>query len=110
MTADEHRAHPSLPERLWLVRHGESAGNVARDAAEAAGLPHFELAHRDVDVPLSALGERQSQALGRWFGSMPQGEQPTVIIASPYSARARPGRERSARAAAAAASPRRAAA
>ena len=24
------------PDRLWIVRHGESAGNVARDAAQAA--------------------------------------------------------------------------
>ena len=27
------------PDRLWIVRHGESAGNVARDAANAAGSP-----------------------------------------------------------------------
>ena len=26
------------PERLWLVRHGQSQGNVARDAADEAGL------------------------------------------------------------------------
>ena len=26
------------PERLWLVRHGQSQGNVARDAAHEAGL------------------------------------------------------------------------
>ncbi|MFL5607470.1 MAG: histidine phosphatase family protein, partial [Gemmatimonadaceae bacterium] len=26
------------PDRLWIVRHGESAGNVARDAAMTAGL------------------------------------------------------------------------
>ena len=41
------------PERLWIVRHGESAGNVARDAAHAAGLSHIDIADRDVDVPLS---------------------------------------------------------
>ena len=23
------------PDRIWIVRHGESAGNVARDAAQA---------------------------------------------------------------------------
>jgi len=84
MTADPQDAPATLPARLWLVRHGESAGNVARDAAEAAGLPQIELAHRDVDVPLSPLGERQSRALGRWFGSMPENEQPTVVLASPY--------------------------
>ena len=43
------------PDRLWVVRHGQSAGNVARDRAEAAGLPLIDIATRDMDVPLSAL-------------------------------------------------------
>lgn len=72
------------PSALWLIRHGESAGNVARDAAELAGLPDIDIAHRDVDVPLSPLGERQSQALGRWFGGLPPAQQPSVILTSPY--------------------------
>jgi broad specificity phosphatase PhoE len=72
------------PNVLWIVRHGESAGNVARDAAEAAGLPLIGITTRDVDVPLSALGERQARALGRWFRKLPREEQPTVILASPY--------------------------
>ena len=72
------------PNRLWLVRHGESAGNVARDAATAAGLPVIDIAERDVDVPLSDAGERQSQALGRWFAAMPAGAKPTVVLVSPY--------------------------
>jgi 2,3-bisphosphoglycerate-dependent phosphoglycerate mutase len=72
------------PERLWVVRHGESAGNVARNAARAAGLAAIEIAHRDADVPLSPLGERQSAALGRWFGEAPEGERPDVVLTSPY--------------------------
>src|SRR5919112_6713284 len=72
------------PDVLWIVRHGESAGNVARDAAEAAGLPVIDLAFRDVDVPLSPLGERQAAALGRWFAAMPPDERPTVLLTSPY--------------------------
>src|SRR4051794_13777383 len=72
------------PDVLWIVRHGESAGNVARDAAVAAGLPIIDIATRDVDVPLSDLGERQAAALGRWFGQMPADERPSVILASPY--------------------------
>jgi broad specificity phosphatase PhoE len=48
------------PSRLWIVRHGESAGNVARDAAHAAGAERIELSHRDVDIPLSPLGEDQA--------------------------------------------------
>ena len=72
------------PERLWIVRHGESAGNVARDLAEAAGHDVIDIPTRDADVPLSALGERQAQALGRWFARQPPEEQPTVVLASPY--------------------------
>jgi probable phosphoglycerate mutase len=72
------------PERLWIVRHGESAGNVARDLAYASGLPRIEIAERDVDVPLSALGEKQACALGRWFCDMPEGERPDVVLTSPY--------------------------
>jgi broad specificity phosphatase PhoE len=73
------------PDVLWVVRHGESAGNVARDAAEAAGLAVIDISMRDVDVPLSALGERQAQALGRWFGKLSPEERPSVILSSPYN-------------------------
>ncbi|MFL5296531.1 MAG: histidine phosphatase family protein [Phenylobacterium sp.] len=72
------------PERLWIVRHGESAGNVARDAAHAAGLGRIDIAGRDVDVPLSKLGEEQACALGRWFAKMPPEERPEVVLTSPY--------------------------
>jgi broad specificity phosphatase PhoE len=72
------------PARLWIVRHGESAGNVARDAAHGAGLPEINIAMRDADVPLSALGAEQSAALGRWFGAMPDQERPNVVLVSPY--------------------------
>jgi broad specificity phosphatase PhoE len=73
------------PGRLWIVRHGESSGNVARDAAQVSRVTHIDIgAARDVDVPLSALGVRQSRALGRWFGAMPPGERPEVVFASPY--------------------------
>ncbi len=72
------------PDRLWIVRHGESAGNVARDAAQTAGLPRIDIAERDVDVPLSPLGERQSDALGRWFAAMAEEERPDVVLTSPY--------------------------
>lgn len=72
------------PTRLWLVRHGESAGNVARDLAEASGQPMIDIAERDADVPLSARGERQARALGEWFAAQPAGEQPTLVLASPY--------------------------
>jgi broad specificity phosphatase PhoE len=74
----------SWPARLWLVRHGQSAGNVARDAAHAAGLERIPLETRDVDVPLSVLGERQADALGRWFADGHANGRPDVILSSPY--------------------------
>ena len=66
------------------MRHGQSAGNVARDAAEAAGHRTIDIAQRDVDVPLSPLGVRQAEALGAWFASLPPGERPDVVLSSPY--------------------------
>jgi broad specificity phosphatase PhoE len=72
------------PSRLWIVRHGQSAGNVARDAAHLAGHHRIDIAERDVDVPLSALGERQAQALGCWFAAHPAQTRPSVVLTSPY--------------------------
>lgn len=75
---------PRWPERLWLVRHGQSAGNVARDAAHEAGQGRIDLSARDVDIPLSDLGRAQSQALGRWFAQGEEGARPNVLLCSPY--------------------------
>jgi len=72
------------PQEIWLVRHGQSAGNVARDEAEAAAGLQIDIAERDVDVPLSELGIRQSAALGAWFASLPPQSQPNVVLHSPY--------------------------
>jgi broad specificity phosphatase PhoE len=72
------------PSTLFVVRHGESAGNLARDAANAARELVIKSTTRDVDVPLSPLGVRQATALGDWFGALPSGQRPTVVITSPY--------------------------
>jgi broad specificity phosphatase PhoE len=72
------------PHTLWLVRHGQSSGNVARDAAEAGGLAVIDIAQRDIDVPLSELGVAQSIALGDWFARLPTDQQPQVVLSSPY--------------------------
>lgn len=72
------------PARLWIVRHGESAGNVARDAAHASGLARISIEERDVDVPLSLRGVEQAQALGRWFSALPAADRPEVVLTSPY--------------------------
>lgn len=52
---------------LWLVRHGESIGNVTATRAESAGLRTIPLDMRDADVPLSPTGVDQSRALGAWL-------------------------------------------
>ena len=72
------------PQTLWIVRHGQSAGNVARDAAEAQGLELIDIAFRDIDTPLSDLGVAQSIALGEWFGRIDPAERPEVVLTSPY--------------------------
>jgi probable phosphoglycerate mutase len=72
------------PSRLWIVRHGESAGNVAAEAANGASLARIDIAERDVDVPLSPRGERQADAVGSWFADLPAGERPETILTSPY--------------------------
>jgi ribonuclease H / adenosylcobalamin/alpha-ribazole phosphatase len=80
------------PDRLWIIRHGQSAGNVARDAAHEAALDRIAITGRDVDVPLSRLGEEQADALGHWFASgrsssWPEGhedDRPDVLLSSPY--------------------------
>jgi 2,3-bisphosphoglycerate-dependent phosphoglycerate mutase len=72
---------PPFPATLALIRHAESAGNVANDAAIRGGLPELDLAQRDMDVPLSPLGEQQACALGAWFAARPA---PAAVVCSPY--------------------------
>jgi len=72
------------PEKLWIARHGQSAGNVAREAAQQAGLHSIDIDLRDVDVPLSTLGHKQAAALGHWFATLPENEKPEVVLSSPY--------------------------
>jgi broad specificity phosphatase PhoE len=72
------------PESLYIVRHGESAGNVAREAARIAGERTIDIDTRDVDVPLSDLGVQQAEALGRWFRLLPEEKTPNIVLTSPY--------------------------
>jgi broad specificity phosphatase PhoE len=66
------------------VRHGQSAGNVARDAAHEAVADRIAMSSRDADVPLSNLGHEQAQALGLWFAGSPDSDRPQVLLSSPY--------------------------
>src|SRR5687767_6088636 len=76
--------HTDWPDRLWIVRHGQSAGNVARDAAELARLHLIDIATRDADTPLSDLGHQQAHALAKWFADLPDDQRPNVLMTSPF--------------------------
>ncbi len=71
------------PDALWLVRHGQSTGNVANDEARRSGAELLDL-QRDADVPLSELGEEQADAVGKWFSTLPAEQRPTLGLTSPY--------------------------
>ena len=77
------------PQALWLVRHAQSQGNVADDAAQGSRSARLALDVRDPDVDLSATGAQQAQALGSWLASLPDSERPTVVLTSPYLRAAR---------------------
>ena len=72
----------SDPVELWLLRHGQSLGNVARDAARGLAVETLEIAERDMDVPLSPLGVEQATAFGTWLASC--ASPPDVVVSSPY--------------------------
>jgi probable phosphoglycerate mutase len=69
---------------LILIRHGQSASNVAFPKADAAGLTDSGLTGRDADVELTDVGVQQAEAVGRWLASLPAGQVPQVVITSPY--------------------------
>ena len=70
---------------MWLVRHGESEGNVADARAHELGTGRLDLDVRDPDVPLSGTGRAQARALGRWLAARPGDERPTLVLSSPYA-------------------------
>ena len=68
---------------LWLLRHGQSQGNVIR-AAAAQDAEALDIPDRDMDVPLSDLGRKQAEAFGSWLGAQPADSLPEMILSSPY--------------------------
>ncbi len=69
---------------LWLVRHGESVGNVAASQAEAARADVIQVGLRDADVPLTATGEQQAAALGQYLAGLDATVAPQAVWSSPY--------------------------
>jgi broad specificity phosphatase PhoE len=95
MTIGPHTAAGQAPKgshmgavELILIRHGESEGNAAASAAQAAGLEVIDVKHRDADVPLSETGRMQAKALGQWLdqglGLNESGQRPDSVWCSPY--------------------------
>jgi broad specificity phosphatase PhoE len=68
--------------RLFLIRHGQSAGNIAADDALRAAAARLSLETRDMDVELSTLGEEQARATARW--AQEAGLQHVRVYTSPY--------------------------
>jgi broad specificity phosphatase PhoE len=73
------------PSVIWLVRHGESMGNVADAQAQRSGAGRLQLDIRDPDVPLSDTGRAQAEALGAWLAALPEEERPTAVLSSPFN-------------------------
>lgn len=69
---------------LILIRHGESAGNVAATHAQRSGAEVIDVGLRDPDVPLSEAGVAQGQALRRWLAGLSEADRPNSVWCSPY--------------------------
>lgn len=69
---------------IFLVRHGQSAANVAASHAEAAGAETIDVPARDPDVELSSTGQEQATALGSWLRDLPEDRRPDTVWSSPY--------------------------
>ncbi|MFR9753865.1 histidine phosphatase family protein [Nocardia sp. 004] len=66
---------------LRVVRHGQSAANVAFADPTTAAMP---LPGRDADIGLSARGHEQAVALGKWLAGLDEFERPQLVVCSPY--------------------------
>lgn len=73
-----------MPTELLLARHGESKGNVVREAAEGRRADALDLDVPDPEVELTDAGESQADALGKWLATQPSERQPDLVISSPY--------------------------
>lgn len=70
------------PDRLVIVRHGQSERNVAKEQAKAAGAETvWGASLRDVDTPLTPLGVQQAITTGQFLADKVDFD---VIFSSPY--------------------------
>jgi broad specificity phosphatase PhoE len=71
-------------KQIYLVRHGQSEGNVAAEAADRDALERIDVPARDPDVVLSQTGREQAAALGQWLNDLPADQRPQMVWTSPY--------------------------
>jgi broad specificity phosphatase PhoE len=57
---------------------------VAATSAAHDGLDLIDIAEREADVPLSDLGRRQAESLGRRLQGLPAAELPDLVLTSPF--------------------------
>lgn len=69
---------------LILVRHGQSEGNLAAEAATRDGVERIDVPARDPDVVLSRTGREQARAVGTWLRDRSDDERPDIVWTSPY--------------------------
>jgi 2,3-bisphosphoglycerate-dependent phosphoglycerate mutase len=69
--------------QIFLIRHGESSANCARQKAEAEHSPTIDFAGREQDVSLTERGKLQAENAGKFFGN--QSNKPTAVFSSPYA-------------------------
>jgi broad specificity phosphatase PhoE len=72
------------PSALWLVRHGESLGNVANAEARRSQALRLEVDASDSEIGLTDLGADQARAVGRWMAELSAADRPTQVVVSPY--------------------------
>ena len=80
-----HALEQKWPQTLWIVRHGQSAGNVARDAAELGGLAddrHRRSRRRRAAVAARRAAGRRARRLVRRACRATQ--RPEIVLSSPY--------------------------
>ncbi len=69
--------------QIFLIRHGESLANCARQKAEAEHSPTIDFDGREQDVLLTERGKLQAEKAGEFFAN--QSNKPNMIFSSPYT-------------------------
>lgn len=81
MADNDTEIQQKWPDRLVIIRHGQSGRNVAKDQARINGSHTFGTGLRDVDTPLTHEGHQQAKETGAHLASTFSFD---VAFTSPY--------------------------